>query len=332
MADFAARLPVFRARLEKNLGRLQRWRGREQVACFRVYDRDMPEIPVAIDHYGGDDASAVVAIGWAPRHGGGQAFEAFVEACARVAADVLGATGPAVAQVRESGVGGALDADDVDASSHALVVREGEARFHLRLGARRDPGLFLDHRQTRALVARDAVGKDLLNLFAYTGSFSVQAALAGARSTTSVDLSPSTCRWAEENLALNALSPQTNSVVVADVFAWLETAASGARRYDVVVVDPPSFSRSRRAEGVFDVQRDHPRLLRLALRCLRPGGTLYFSCNRGGFELDRRRLDDDIEVEDLTVSTTPPDFRGTPHACFRLQAHPGRDRQDRVAR
>ena len=319
MTDFASRLPLFRARLEKNVVRLGRWRHKERVHSFRAYDRDMPEVPVAIDVYADEaGAGAILAIGWAPRHGGGQAFESFVADCGAEAASVLGMTGPVVAQVRESGFGGAIEADEVEASSHQLEVSEGGARFIVRLGARRDPGLFLDHRQTRAMVARSAKGKSVLNLFAYTGSFSVHAALAGASSTTSVDLSPSTTRWAQENLTLNGIVGDRHSVHSADAFEWLEGAHRRGERFDVVVVDPPSFSRSRRTASTFDVQEDHPRLLRLTLGCVRPGGTVWFSCNRRGFEFDHRRFDDDVVIEDVTKDTIPPDFRGLPHQCFRL--------------
>jgi 23S rRNA (guanine2445-N2)-methyltransferase / 23S rRNA (guanine2069-N7)-methyltransferase len=330
-----ARVAAFRARLNKNLKRLARWRRESEgwATCFRAFDRDMPELPLAVDVFSGhatDGMSrlALNVIAWAPRHGGGQPFGALVSACADAAAeDVAAALGtgqpPAAVtghthrfvQIREPGVGGELSADDVDESTVALTVREGPARLLVRLGARRDPGLFLDHRVTRRLVAEAAKGKDVLNLFAYTASFSVQAGLAGARQTTSVDLSVSTCRWAEANLRNNGLDGD-HRVVVGDA---LDLESLDVDDADVIVIDPPSFSKSRRSHGDFDVQRDHAHVLGQALRRLRRKGEIWFSCNRRGFTLTRDALPVDVVVDDLTAATTPPDFRRAPHACFRLR-------------
>lgn len=313
----AALVTMFGARVKKNVARLAPWRRREGVSCYRAYDRDIPELPLAVDVFVDDDSGLahVLVTAWAPRHGGGQAFAALVEACAVSAAAVVDAADRFVVQVREPGPGGELTHDELEASRFELTVREGRGRFKLRLGARRDPGLFLDHRPTRARVADVVVGRRLLNLFAYTGSFSVQAALAGAAATLSVDLSVSTCRWAEENLALNALHGPAHRVLQADVLAFLDDDDA---RWDVIVIDPPSFSKSRRAAGTFDVQRDHPVLIAQAARRLTAGGEIWFSCNRRDFTLSREALPAGVVVDDMTGATTPPDFRGAPHWCFRL--------------
>lgn len=305
-------------RLQKNLTRLGPWLKKSGVTCFRAYDRDIPEVPLAIDVFGGEDGQTfLMVIAWSPKHGGGAAFEAMVEGCADVAAAVLKTPrAQVVVQFREPGRGGELEAAEVEQSSHSLVVREGPARFRLQLGARRDPGLFLDHRPTRALVADVVTGRRVLNLFAYTGSFSVQAGLAGAASTLSVDLSASTCRWAEENLALNALAGPAHRVLVADALGFLDDDSS---LWDVIVVDPPSFSKSRRTARTFDVQRDHGTLIAAALARLAPGGQIIFSCNRRDFRLEQDALSSSIVVDDLTTVTTPPDFRGVPHHCFRIR-------------
>lgn len=306
------------ARMKKNLARLSSWRRREDVTCFRAYDRDIPELPLAVDVFTAADSGLVwlMVTAWAPRHGGGGAFQAFIEACASAAADVVDAGDRVVVQVREPGPGGELAHDELEASRFEIVVREGRGRFHLRLGARRDPGLFLDHRPTRAMVADVVVGRRLLNLFAYTGSFSVQAGLAGAAATLSVDLSASTVRWAEQNLAANGLAGPAHRVLQADVLAFLD---DDDERWDVIVIDPPSFSKSRRAVGTFDVQRDHPALIARAAARLRAGGEIWFSCNRRDFQLEHAALRDRFVVDDLTIATTPPDFRGACHACFRLR-------------
>lgn len=305
-------------RLKKNLTRLGPWLKKSGVTCFRAYDRDIPELPLAVDVYGAEDGQVfLMIIAWSPKHGGGAAFEAMVDACADVAAEALHTPrANVVVQFREPGRGGELEATEVEQSSHSPVVREGRARFRLQLGARRDPGLFLDHRPTRSLVADVVKGRRLLNLFAYTGSFSVQAGLAGAASTLSVDLSVSTCRWAEENLALNNLRGPGHRVVVADALGFLDDESSV---WDVIVVDPPSFSKSRRTARTFDVQRDHGALIAAALARLAPGGEIIFSCNRRDFRFEPGTLSSSIVVDDLTAVTTPPDFRGVPHHCFRIR-------------
>jgi 23S rRNA G2069 N7-methylase RlmK/C1962 C5-methylase RlmI len=312
MTDRAASL---RNRLTKNIARLESWRKRDGVTCFRAYDRDIPEVPLAIDVYEGEDgARRLQIVAFAPRHGGGATFDRVVDELAVVAGDVLGAV-PAhrFVQMRERERGGAVLADDAAASVSSFFVREGAARFLVRMGARRDPGLFLDHRTTRRLVADDAVGRSVLNLFAYTGSFSVHAALRGARSTTAVDLSASTVRWATENRDANGLDARAHRVVAADVFGFLD---DDDERYDVIVLDPPSVSRSRRAARDLDIQRDHSAFIDRCVARLRPGGTLWFSTNLQTFAL--AALPRSLVVDDLTSSTVPPDFRERPHRCFRI--------------
>lgn len=314
----AALLTLWEARLTKNMVRLEAWRRREGVSCYRVYDRDTPELPLAVDVFVDDDSGLPVIVlnAWAPKHGGGQAFAALVEHCARSAARMLDADDRYVVQLREPGPGGELLHDELETSRFEFWAREGKARFRLRVGARRDPGLFLDHRVTRARVAAVASGRRLLNLFAYTGSFSVHAALAGAAATVSVDLSASTCRWASENIRANGLDPSVHRVVQHDALAFLDDDDG---RWDVIVIDPPSFSKSRRTRQTFDVQRDHPSLVAQALGRLSEGGELWFSCNRRDFALAIDRIPEGFVVDDLSNATTPPDFRGRPHTCIRLR-------------
>jgi 23S rRNA G2069 N7-methylase RlmK/C1962 C5-methylase RlmI len=289
------------------------------VTCWRAYDRDMPELPLQIDVFEAEEGAARAAcvVAFAPRHGGGPAFDAVVVGAAAAVSEVL-AIEPArvFTQVRERDRGGEVAADDAASSALELIVREGRARLLLKLGARRDPGLFLDHRTTRRLVAEECAGRSLLNLFAYTGSFSVQAALAGASSTTSVDLSQQTALWAEQNLALNDLTAPAHRVLRADVLAFREESRE---QWDVVVVDPPSFSRSRRAQRDFDVARDHVWLIGAALRVCKPAGSVWFSTNLRGFQLGDLTQLKDVVVVDVTARTQPPDFQRTQHRAFRIQ-------------
>ncbi len=183
-----------------------------------------------------------------------------------------------------------------------------------------DTGLFLDHRPLRLRLGREAKGRDFLNLFCYTGSATVHAALGGARSTTSVDLSNTYLRWLRRNLAENGLAEGRHRVVRADVLAWLAEAGPA---WDLVLLDPPSFSNSAAMDSSFDLQRDHRALVEAALGCLRPGGVLYFSNNRRRFRLDPE-LASLPGCEDITAETLDPDFARRPnvHRCFRFQPPP----------
>jgi 23S rRNA G2069 N7-methylase RlmK/C1962 C5-methylase RlmI len=312
MADRAA---LLRNRMTKNFARLAAWRKREGITCFRAYDRDIPEVPLAVDVFEGEDGrrrASVVA--FAPRHGGGAGFTRELEGYADAIGAVAGvARADLHLQVREREAGGTVDADAADASADEFFVREGPARFLVRLGARRDPGLFLDHRTTRRLVADEARGRSLLNLFAYTGSFSVHAGLAGAAATTSVDLSASTTRWAATNLEANGLIGPHHRVVADDVFAFLQDDAG---RYDLIVLDPPSVSKSRRATRSLDVQRDHPWLIDRCVARLAPGGALWFSTNLRGFAI--APLPAHVVVDDVTERTRCADFHALAHRCFRI--------------
>jgi 23S rRNA (cytosine1962-C5)-methyltransferase len=193
-------------------------------------------------------------------------------------------------------------------------VQENGLKFEVNLSDYLDTGLFLDHRDTRARVRAESKGKRVLNLFSYTGSFSVYAAAGEAKQTTSVDLSNTYCDWAERNLRLNGFEPGARHAVVrADVTSWLESAPG---TWDLAVVDPPSFSASKKMERTWDVQRDHRWLIQTIGGLLSPGSTLYFSTNFLGFKLDAQ-LDPE---EELTPKSIPEDFRRPVHRCFRFQA------------
>jgi 23S rRNA (guanine2445-N2)-methyltransferase / 23S rRNA (guanine2069-N7)-methyltransferase len=212
------------------------------------------------------------------------------------------------------------------------TVRERRARLLVNLDDHLDTGLFLDHRPTRAMVAELAAGRTLLNLFCYTGAVTVHAGLAGATSTTSVDLSKTYLEWAARNLELNGLAGAEHALVRADAKAWLaeRSAAAlaatgttgGPARYGVVFLDPPSFSSSNAMEGTLDVQRDHVSLIRDAAALLEPDGVLVFSTNLRTFRLDDDALAaDGLTFEDISATTVPPDFERNPriHRCFAVR-------------
>ncbi len=312
---------MFGNRLRKNLTRLESWAKRAEVACFRVYDADMPEYAFAIDLYGNDGRWAYVQEYAAPATVGQDAARGRRDEVLAVLPEILGLpVERIVLRVRRRQRGGdQYEKVGEDAQFHA--VREGGYRFLVNFTDYLDTGLFLDHRITRRRVGELAAGRSFLNLFAYTGTATVYAAGAGATSSTTVDMSRTYLDWAKRNLALNDLAGPQHGFVQADCLAWLEEqGAAPRRRYGVIFVDPPTLSRSKRMEREFDVQRDHPRLLEMAARLLEPDGVIVFSNNFQKFKLDPA-VAQAFEVEDLTSATLPEDFARNPriHVCFQLK-------------
>jgi len=312
---------MFGNRLRKNLARLEAWAKRAGVACFRVYDADMPEYSFAIDLYGNDERWAYVQEYAAPVTVDQDAARGRRDEVLAVLPEILGLpVERIVLRVRRRQKGGdQYEKVGEDAQFHA--VREGGYRFLVNFTDYLDTGLFLDHRITRQRVGELAAGRSFLNLFAYTGTATVYAAGAGATASTTVDMSRTYLDWAKRNLALNGLAGPQHGFVQADCLAWLEEqGAAPRRRYGVIFVDPPTLSRSKRMEREFDVQRDHPRLLGLAARLLEPGGVIVFSNNFQKFKLDPA-VAQAFEVEDLSGATLPEDFARNPriHVCFLLR-------------
>ncbi len=199
------------------------------------------------------------------------------------------------------------------AEHHETEIKEYGCRFHLNLSDYLDTGLFLDHRETRRWVASQSAGRTVLNTFAYTGSFSVHAGRAGAVKTISVDLSKTYCEWIKKNLALNDLSPETNWVYKMDTLEFFKYAKKKGLTFDIIVIDPPTFSRNKGQS--FSVQNDHPALISDALALLRPGGFILFSTNDQEFRLNRSELKG-CKIEEKK-DLIPPDFEGSiPHRCF----------------
>jgi 23S rRNA (cytosine1962-C5)-methyltransferase len=204
------------------------------------------------------------------------------------------------------------------AAGSDFAIVEGGLRFIVNLEAYLDTGLFLDHRALRAMVRERAAGRRMLNLFAYTGSFTVYAAAGRATATDTVDLSNTYLDWAARNFAANRMDPRCNTLIRADVLAWLDAARAEGRRYGLIVLDPPAFSNSKAMAGVLDIQRDHVALVRAARDLLDPGGELYFSTNLRTFRLDPALAGDPVCV-DITPQTLPEDFRDRRvHHAFRI--------------
>jgi 23S rRNA (guanine2445-N2)-methyltransferase / 23S rRNA (guanine2069-N7)-methyltransferase len=199
-------------------------------------------------------------------------------------------------------------------------VEEAGLKFWVNFRDYLDTGLFLDHRLVRAMLREWAGGADFLNLFCYTGSATVYAAAGGARSTVSVDLSNTYLDWARDNLLLNGFTSEGHELHRADCLSWLEQQEAAGPRFDLIFLDPPTFSNSKRMEGVLDVQRDHVGMIRRTMKLLRPTGRLVFSTNFTRFKLDAAALAD-LSVEDITAESIPKDFaRHTRiHRCFALK-------------
>ncbi|WP_132999137.1 bifunctional 23S rRNA (guanine(2069)-N(7))-methyltransferase RlmK/23S rRNA (guanine(2445)-N(2))-methyltransferase RlmL [Luteimonas arsenica] len=315
-------------RLRKNLRASKSWRVREDVSCFRAYDADLPEYAVAIDVYteaDDPDASWLHVQEYAAPADipDADVRRRFGEVLA-AAREVFGVPRERIAtKVRARGKGGSkYAAPGAERGADPIVVREGAARLRVNLFDYLDTGLFLDHRPLRARLQREARGKRFLNLFCYTGAATVHAAVGGAASTTSVDLSATYLQWAADNLRGNRIDGQpiggsAHRMVQADAVAWLEAEAG---EYDLVFCDPPTFSNSARADD-FDMQRQHVRLLQAAVARLAPGGVLYFSNNYRRFRLDEAAVAAFARCEDITAETIPPDFARNPriHRAWRLQ-------------
>ncbi len=306
-------------RLRKNLARLKGWLTQQQVSCFRLYDADLPEYAAAVDIYKSESGErfAHVQEYQAPGHiEAGTVERRFAELLAGVRSG-LGLDDAHIAVKTRSRAPGGSQYGRVAERGEVFVVREGRARLEINLHDYLDTGLFLDHRPVRLDIARRAAGGRMLNLFCYTGAASVHAAIGGALSTTSVDLSNTYLEWARRNLLLNRQDLSRHELVAADVLSWL---SAHRWRYDLIFCDPPTFSNSKRAAD-FDVQRDHVELLRRCMNLLGPDGVLIFSNN---FRRFVPAIDDCTafaQVRETSPATIDRDFARNPriHRVFEFR-------------
>ncbi len=314
---------MFANRLAKNFKSLRSWARRANVYCYRVYDADMPEYSFAIDLYGNGEAAQehvyvqeYAAPDSVDREGARlRRWEAL-----SVIPEVLGIGRERMHVRTRRPQKGTAQYEKLDEQREFHRVREGAYEFLVNFTDYLDTGLFLDHRLTRQIIGERARGKRFLNLFAYTGSVTVYAAGGGASATTTVDMSKTYLDWAKRNLALNNLAGPQHGFVQADCLQWLaDEADAGHRMYDLIFIDPPTFSRSKRMEDDFEVQRDHVALLKMAAGLLAPAGTIVFSNNFTRFRLDTAALPEFV-VEDVSRATLPRDFERNPriHCCYLL--------------
>ena len=297
-------------RLQKNYNHLQKWAKRQQISCYRVYDADLPEYAYAIDIY---NDHAVLQEYTAPAMIAAHKVERRSLDVHQVVPGVLGISPENLVIKQRKQQKGADQYQKMNETRRTMVVTEGGAKFKVNLYDYLDTGLFLDHRLLRLKFAQLPPETRFLNCFCYTATASVHAALAGAL-TTNVDLSNTYLNWALENFRINKIDPSKHQFIQDDCMVWLKTTRD---RFDVIFLDPPSFSNSKRMNETLDIQRDHESLIRAAMHLLYPGGTLYFSTNFRQFKLSPR-ITEEYTVRDMSAETIDIDFKRNPriHQCF----------------
>ena len=297
---------MFRNRLTKVFRHMSKLARRQDVSCYRVYDHDLPEFPLCIEMY---ENWLYVAEYRRNHHMEETEHDEWLEGCKTIIEEITGIPASRIVlRTRQRKSNRQDQYQKLDDEKEYMQVREQGLKFKINLTDYLDTGLFLDHRVTRAMVRSDAKDKKILNLFCYTGSFSVYAAAGGAAEVVSVDLSKTYLKWATENMELNGFyNPSKHIYLHEDVKQYLPALPAGY--FDLVIMDPPTFSNSKRMEDFLDIQQDHPVLIRQTLAAMKPGGVIYFSTNFSRFQLQTETLTD-CTVKDITRATTPFDFQG----------------------
>ena len=316
IVDGEDKASALKNRIRKNYKHVRKWAKRSATNCFRIYDRDIKEYPVAIDFYAGNFCIQYFSFD----RDFDEPDPELKEEVDQALCSLFGASLDSIydrTRVRRKKT---EQYEKMGEEKKFFTATEYGAQFKINLIDYLDTGLFLDHRETRQLVASQSKGKRLLNLFAYTCSFSVHAALAGAAYTKSVDLSNTYCDWGLDNFRLNSLSLQSNEVIRADCLKFLEEGVNRGNKYDIIVIDPPTLSRSKKMDKMFDIQQDYVFLLSKAIRLLEPNGKIFFSTNSRKFTFDTAFLDGYL-VKEITHKTIPIDFHNQKiHRCWEIQS------------
>jgi 23S rRNA (cytosine1962-C5)-methyltransferase len=310
---------MFRNRLTKVFRHISKMARKQETSCYRIYDHDLPEFPFCIEKY---EDWLYVAEYRRNHHMEVQDHEVWLSDCKLLIAEITGVPiSRIVVRTRQRKLNRQDQYQKLDEEQQFLIVREQGLKFKINLTDYLDTGLFLDHRLTRSMVRDLAAGKRVLNLFCYTGSFSVYAAAGAATEIISVDLSKTYLKWAAENMELNGFFDSLHHKYLhEDVKQYLVTLPAGY--FDMVIMDPPTFSNSKRMDDFLDIQRDHPLLINQVLLALKPGGLLFFSTNFSRFQMQTDALHNCI-VKDITRATTPFDFSGKLNRyCFQILKNP----------
>lgn len=312
MSDITA----FANRLGKNAKHYLKWARRHNIEAWRLYDRDIPQFPFAIDVYGGQIHLQEYDTGWLMQP---EEYETWLSEVLEAVAFITGFAPADIHLKRRERQKGTQQYEKTGKAGADFIVHEHGRRFWVNLEKYLDTGLFLDHRNTRQRVGEMAAGKRFLNLFAYTGSFSVYAATGGAAASETVDLSNTYLDWARRNFELNGIDEARHQIVRADVFQYLQAAAQAGKPFDLIVMDPPSFSNSKKMLDILDIQRDHMRLIDGAMALLASDGLLFFSNNLRSFALDEA-VAQKYAVKDISKQSVPEDFRNKKiHQCWEIR-------------
>jgi 23S rRNA (cytosine1962-C5)-methyltransferase len=300
--------------LRNNYRHLRKWAKRTYTNCFRIYDRDIAQFPVAIDFYAGKFCVHYFSQGRDTDEPSPELKEKVTGALSKL----FGATVPMIYWRTRAKSKETRQYEKVAAINEYFTVVEYGVNFRVNLIDYLDTGLFLDHRETRRLIASHSAGKRLLNLFAYTCSFSVQAAMAGAVFTKSVDMSNTYTAWGRKNFMLNDLSTWDHEIVRADCLKFINDEIRSGIKYDIIVVDPPTVSRSKKMDQLFDIQKDYISLLNKSMSLLNPHGAIFFSSNSRKFIFEKEAFSH-CNIEELSHKTLPIDFRDKKiHRCWKI--------------
>lgn len=299
-------------RLRKNERRLRSWRKRQNIDAWRLYDHDVPEVPLLIDRYGG---ALAVSTRFKRRDELAALNSGWLEVQLAAIADQTGVSPDDIFTRSRRRAPGGQQTSRIEHDNIERIAVEAGLKFSLNMSDYLDPGLFLDHRIARARVRELARGKRVLNLFAYTGAFSVYAAAGGAAETLSVDASRRYLERLDRNMALNGFTMgQDHNTLRTDINQWFKRRDLERSRWDIIILDPPTYSRSRHREDDMDIQRDHPTLIAHSLSLLAEGGYLLFSTNHQSFTPDKSL--ETWGLSEVSAQSASPDFRGHAHRAW----------------
>jgi len=306
---------MFRNRLEKVFRHISKLARRQVISCYRVYNYDLPEFPFCIEVY---DDKIYMAEYKKRFEMADKEHDEWMDGCLKIVSEVMQIPANRIyVRQRQRKENRESQYEKLNDTKDFFIVEEQGLKFAVNLKDYLDTGLFLDHRITRNMVRLEAKDKQILNLFCYTASFSVYAADGGAANVISVDLSKTYLKWAEENFKLNGFTDKTKyHFVHADVKQYLDQLPKD--QFDLVIMDPPTFSNSKRMDDILDIQRDHVELLNKTLRAMKKDAVMYFSNNLRSFTLEESRIEASL-IKDITKATTPFDFRGKLQRwCFKI--------------
>ncbi|MBI0133128.1 class I SAM-dependent methyltransferase [Snodgrassella sp. W8132] len=307
---------AFVNRMGKNIKHLRKWAQRQDIEAWRMYDRDIPQYPFAADIYADHVHLQEYDTGWLMHK---TDYEKWLAEVVEAVLFVTGLPKEHIHVKKRQRQKGKDQYEKTGVTGTDFVIHEHGRAFWVNLDKYLDTGLFLDHRNTRQKIGNIAAGKRFLNLFAYTGSFSVYAATGGALFSETVDLSNTYLQWAQRNFELNGLDMLAHQIVRADVFQYLQKAVEDHKQFDLIVMDPPSFSNSKKMLDILDIQRDQEKLIDGAMRLLSKQGSLYFSNNLRSFTLNPV-LEQRYDVNNISRKTIPEDFRNTRiHQCWEIR-------------